>query len=223
MRMLMTLAVSVIFATSICSAEKRHYSILPLGDSITQGAGPCTSYTYPLWKELTAAGYDFEYVGPRQKTYDVGVLHHCGFGGKNVEYLEKHIEEFYGKYTADVVFLHAGHNHFIEENPVEGMIEAHRSIIDKILVINPDAYIFVAQVIPSGKLPKYSYIPEFNRQVKKLVRSYHSKHIILVNVAKGFEWEKFTADDKVHPNPEGADHMSHRWMKAIRKHLKVEV
>lgn len=194
-------------------------TILPIGDSITQGSGKCTSYTYPLWKMLKDAGYDFEYVGPRSKTYDVGELRHCGFGGKNTEYFVPRIDSLYMTYPADVVLIHSGHNHFSEENPVQRIIESHRTIIDHILSINPDAVIFVAQVIESGKLPKYSYIPDLNKEIKKMVKSYHSKHVVLVNAGKGFDWHVCTTDDMVHPNQEGAEIMAKNWFKAIHRRL----
>ena len=38
------------------------------------------------------------------------------------------------------------------------MIAAYRKIISSILLINPNATILMAQVVESGKLPKYSYI-----------------------------------------------------------------
>lgn len=216
----MAVVCAILIPISLSAGGKRHYTIMPIGDSITQGSNPCVSYTYPLWKMLTEAGYDFEYIGPRTMTYDVGPLKHCGFGGKTIEYLDKNIDSLYRQYPADVLLLHAGHNHFAEKAPVPGIIEAHRSLIDKVLAINPDARIFVAQVVTSGKLPKYSYIPELNKELKKMVKSYHSENVIIVNVAKGFEWEKDTHKDHVHPNAQGAEKMARQWMKAIRKHLK---
>lgn len=156
----------------------------------------------------------------RTRTYDVGPLQHCGYGGKTIEFLDKNIDSLYRDHPADVLLLHAGHNHFADKEPVQGIISAHRSLIDKVLTANPDAIIFVAQVIPSGKLPKYSYIPELNKELKKMVRSYHSRNIILVNVARGFDWEVHTNKDHVHPNAAGAEQMAHQWMKSIRRHLK---
>ena len=199
---------------------RKHTTILPLGDSITQGSGGCTSYTLPLRKMLLDAGYDVEFVGPRANVYDFGEIRHGGFSGRTVEFLEERIDTLYKKYPADIVLIHSGHNHFVEEDPVPGMIAAHRSMIDKILDQNPDAWVFVAQVIPSGKLPKYSYIPDFNREVKKLVRSYHSRHVRLVNVAHGFDWQIYTLDDKVHPNEKGAALMAKTWFKAIKPFIK---
>ena len=92
-------------------------------------------------------------------------INHCGFSGKNAEFLESKIDSIYRKYPADVVLLHSGHNHFNTENPVDGIIEAQKSIINKILAINADVKILVAKVIESGKLPKYSYIPELNQHI----------------------------------------------------------
>ena len=211
---------ALVLSFNVYAAGNRHYTIMPTGDSITQGSKPCVSYSYPLWKMLTAAGYDFEYIGPRTHTYDVGTLKHCGFGGKTAEYLAANIDSLYRMYPADVVLLHAGHNHFVERQPIPEIIDAHRSIIDQVLSINPDAKIFVAQVIPSGKLPKYSYIPDLNVELKKMVRSYHSKNVVAVNVAKGFNWETDTQQDHVHPNAQGAEKMARKWMKSIRHHLK---
>ncbi len=219
-RLLMVAAGVLMLSLNLSAAGKNHYTIMPIGDSITQGSGKCVSYSYPLWKMMKEAGYDFEYIGPRTRTYDVGPLQHCGFGGKTIEYLDKNIDSLYRAYPADVLLLHAGHNHFAEKEPVPGIIESHRSLIDKVLAINPDAIIFVAQVIPSGKLPKYSYIPELDKELKKMVRSYHSRQVILVNASKGFDWEKHTNDDLVHPNAEGAEIMARHWMKVIHRHLK---
>lgn len=215
--MVMTICLSM---GELSASARRHYTIMAMGDSITQGAGKCHSYIYPLWRKLENEGYDFEFIGPRTKTYDVGPIQHCGFGGKTVEYLASKIDSLYRKYPADVILLHAGHNHFVEDDPVPGMIESYRFLIDEVLGIKPDAVIFVAQVIPSGKLPKYSYIPDLNLAIKKMVRSYHSKNVVLVNVAKGFDWTTQTADDFVHPNESGAEHMAAAWNRSICRHLK---
>ena len=39
------------------------------------------------------------------------------YSGKNVEFLESKIDSLYRLYPADIVLLHAGHNHFAEEKP----------------------------------------------------------------------------------------------------------
>ena len=99
------------------------------------------------------------------------------------------------------------------------MIASYKSIINKIQAINPNVRILIAQVIPSGKLPKYSYIPELNEKIAEMVSELHSDHICLVNQAEGFDWKKYTIYDKVHPNKEGAEKMATVWFNALKKVL----
>lgn len=194
--------------------------ILALGDSITEGSHEFDSYTFPLLQLLRQEGFDVEFVGSKSREYPIGEIRNCGYSGSTVEYLASVVEELYTQHTADIVLLHAGHNHFIEEEPVEGMIAAHRAIIDTIHRINPQAIIIVAQVITSGKLPKYSYIPELNDELRKMVKQMRSENVLLVNQARGFDWREHTIADKVHPNKEGSRHMAERWMKSLRRVLR---
>lgn len=190
-----------------------------LGDSITEGSDYFTCYLFPLWQKLFTAGYQFDFIGPRESKCRIGTLSHCGFSGKNVEFLDFKIDSIYRLYPADIVLLHAGHNHFVKERPIPEMIAAYKSIISKIQAINPAAYILVAQVITSGKLPKYSYIPELNRKIAEMVSELNSAHVCLVNQAEGFDWQKYTIHDKVHPNKEGAEKMAAVWFNALKKVL----
>lgn len=82
--------------------------------------------------------------------------------------------------------------------------------------------IFIAQVITSGKLAKYSYIPELNKQIYHLVEQLKIKGlpVKIVNQAKGFNWKIHCLTDKVHPNIKGAEVMADTWFNAIDKELK---
>jgi acetyl esterase len=205
------------------SKKQNSYTILGLGDSITEGNGTALySYLFPLWKKLLSAGYETEFIGPNVHKCHIGNIMNAGYGGKNAEYLDTHIDSIYTKYTADIVLLHAGHNHFNKENPIEGIVAAQKSIISKIVAINPDVKIFVAQVITSGKLPKYSYIPELNKQTYHLVEQLKIKGlpVTIVNQAKDFNWKTHCLTDKVHPNFKGAEVMADTWFNAINKELK---
>ena len=209
------------YSVTLAGQEKKQerFTIMGLGDSITEGSDYFTCYLYPLWEKLFTAGYQFDFIGPRESKCRIGTLSHCGFSGKNVEFLESKIDSIYRIYPADIVLLHAGHNHFAEDKPIIGMIAAYKSIIRKMQSINPDVCILIAQVIPSGKLPKYSYIPELNEKIAEMVSELHSDHICLVNQAEGFDWKKYTIYDKVHPNKEGAEKMATVWFNALKKVL----
>ncbi len=197
------------------------FTLMGLGDSITEGGSAFSSYLFPLWEKLFAAGYIVEFVGPKYSPSRIGSMQHAGYSGQTAEYLEKNIDSLYTLYPADIVLLHSGHNHFADENPIEGIIAAQESIITKIKAINPNALIFVAQVIESGKLPKYSYIKELNlgiaRLVAKLERSFTG--VYLVDQASGFDWKTDAIEDRVHPNELGTEKMAQVWFNEIQKRV----
>jgi lysophospholipase L1-like esterase len=193
----------------------RPVTVLGIGDSITQGSNHHVSYLFPLRERLRKAAFDVEMIGPRVQYYQGDSLCHCAIGGKTIEYWTKQIDSVYRCCPADIVLIHGGHNHFVEQEPVAGIVQAHRAIIDKILAINPAAVIFVAQVIESGKLPKYSYIPELNEALSGMVRDYGSDRVRIVPVGKGFDWRTDAIEDHVHPNVHGAEIMAENWYAAI--------
>jgi len=194
---------------------------MPVGDSITQGGGGFSNYRYALLKKLTEAGYRVEYVGSRQSDSPAGKLRHEGYGGKNAEYLATVIGKHFKEQPADIVLIHAGHNHFVHEKPVPGIVAATETMIRDLRKTNPRVTVLLAQVITSGKLPKYSYIPALNEALEVLGgrMTTSDSPVIVVNQAKGFDWTTDTVADKVHPNARGAEKMAARWFDALTKVL----
>src|SRR5690606_32582542 len=131
------------------------------------------SYRYPLMHRLLEEGYRVRYVGSKT-TYknpefpEMEKLAHEGYGGKTVQFLAEQIRKSYPKHPADIILLHARHNQFADRQPIPGVIAATRDIITYVRSVNPKVIVLLAQVIPAGKLPKYSYIPELNQELAKL-------------------------------------------------------
>jgi lysophospholipase L1-like esterase len=202
----------------INAATQQHakkFTILGLGDSITEGGPEFFSYLFPLDSLLKQAGYEPNFIGPRRSIQNGDTLYHSGFSGKTAEFLAKSIDSIYTAFPADLVLLHAGHNHFKEEVPVPGIIQAQRTIIQTIKKKNPGALIFVAGVITSGKLPKYEYIPALNAALKAMVDALHDPTILFVDQQQHWEWSSYTISDKVHPNQTGARIIATNWFNAI--------
>ena len=187
-------------------------NILCVGDSITEGGGSFTVYRYPLYQKLKKAGFKFSFVGSKQSRHDGVVLNHNGYGGQNTQFLSSKISEIYKSNPADFVLLHSGHNGFAKNKPVPGIIASTKKIIESIHKINPKAVIIIAKVIPSGKLPKYSYIPALNEEIGKLA---DSQKVYTVDMAEGFNWKEDTIGDKVHPNKNGAEKMAQKWFDVL--------
>ena len=87
------LYIGVMWIWGLCSAlsagqqTQSRFTILGLGDSITEGGDYFTCYLYPLWQRLFTAGYAFDFIGPRESACRIGSLRHAGFSGKPVEFL----------------------------------------------------------------------------------------------------------------------------------------
>ncbi|MEO5681763.1 MAG: GDSL-type esterase/lipase family protein [Chitinophagaceae bacterium] len=220
-RILILIAFAWLMPAAACSVHKHvpsrqaAFSVLGLGDSITEGGADFSSYLFPLDSLLKKAGYQPRFIGPRFSVQDNDTLHHAGFSGKTAEYLAKTIDSLYTAFPADIVLLHAGHNHFAEEAPIPGIIEAQKKIISTIRSKNSGAVILVAGVITSGKLPKYAYVPDLDLAISSMVDSIHQSSIIFVNQQNGWNWQQHSIQDKVHPNKTGARIIAANWLKAI--------
>jgi lysophospholipase L1-like esterase len=205
------------------AAEPAPSRIMAVGDSITQGGGKTfATYRLLLVEKLQAAGVRCEFVGSRPTEGSATPLWHEAYGGKNAEYLASILEARLRAHPADIVMLQAGHNHFVEEKPVAGIVAAHREMVATARRLNPRAIVFIAQVIPSGKLPKYAYIPDLNVALAALVKELHrpEQPVCLVDLATGFDPAKDTIADRVHPNAAGAEKIARRWAEALTPWLR---
>lgn len=192
----------------------RPVRIMPVGDSITEGAAQFACYRQPLATRLREAGIAFEYVG-RRGMGDGDA--HEGYGGKNAAFIADTVGASFAGLHPDIVLIHAGHNYDGREQPIPRIVAATEQLIAAFRRANPHGTVLLAQVIPSGKLPKYAYIPELNRALADLARRLDSpgQRVVLVDQATGFDPQTDTVSDLVHPNPAGAEKMAERWFEAI--------
>ena len=207
--------------------------IMPVGDSITEGASTFTIYRPGLFDKLTTAGYHFQFVGNQSSTYASPVtgttvtLKHEGYGGTNAEFAALNMASRLASNPADILLIHSGHNHDVAENggagPIPGIVNAHRSMITTARAANPKMIILMCKVITAGKLPKYSYIPDLNIQLGALAAelSTPASPVIVVDQADGFVWETDTIPaDSVHPNGSGAAKMATKFFNALSPFLE---
>lgn len=195
---------------NLFAEEKDTITILALGDSITEGYQGAANYRPYLINILNKEDKEYKFIGPKKDQ----TSHHAGYSGQNSSHLGSIISKIYRSHSADIVLIHTGHNHFAKDKPTETILSDTKTIITSIHQINPQAKVLLATVIPSGKLPKYSYIPKLNKELKKFIQS--TQGVFLVDQAEGFDWEKDTIKDKVHPNSHGANKMALKWFDQIK-------
>ena len=189
--------------------------IMPVGDSITEGGGSFRVYRPLLAEKLKQAGFSVEFVGSKK---DKANMAHEGYGGKSAQQIAKIVPANFRQHPADIVLLHAGHNNFADKKPVPAIIAATESMIVEFRKTNPKVIVLLAQVIPSGLLPKYGYIPELNQELAKLAERLNSpdQPVLLVDHFTGFDPETDTVDDEVHPNASGGEKMAERWFQTLQ-------
>jgi lysophospholipase L1-like esterase len=199
-------------------AEEKVWRILPVGDSITEGGATFANYRAPLLQKWREAKASVRYVGSRQSASPFGPLAHEGYGGKNSRFLLDTVPAQLTKHPADIVLLHACHNHFAEQKPTAGILADHEAMIAAFRKINPEIRIYVARPISSGKLPKYSYLPALGDALEKMAKRLHTEKqpVILVDQTTGFDPHADTIADLVHPNASGAEKMAQRWWEALK-------
>ncbi|MEG1635027.1 MAG: GDSL-type esterase/lipase family protein [Rikenellaceae bacterium] len=210
-------------ADSFTKDKEKEYNIVAIGDSITEGGNAFFSYRCFLSDKLSEAGYHVNFVGSRNRSCHNGkTLRHEGYSGKNAEFLADTLKSNFKKYPFDILLIHAGHNHFDYEKPIQGIITATENIIRSAREINPRVIILLATVIEAGKLPKYSYIPELNLEIPKIANRLLVRRspIIIVDQAKGFNWKTDAITDFVHPNEIGAKKMAEKWFSALTEILE---
>lgn len=202
--------------------KKQDLEILGLGDSITEGGPGFFSYLFTLDSLLKQSGYHPHFIGPRTSVQSGDTLRHAAFSGMTAEFIAKKIDSIYRAYPAKLVLLHSGHNHFAEEKPVAGILNAHRTIITAIKKINPSAKVFVAGVVTAGKLPKYEYIPALDEALRNMVDSLKDPSVVYVDQRNNWNWSIHAISDKVHPNREGARIIAENWFRALTMAKLIE-
>lgn len=207
--------------------------ILPLGDSITEGADH--SYRYALYSSLCAAGLSFDFIGSQrgagahsQTGWDID---HEGHSGWATHDIAAHIGTWLQTYTPDVVLLHLGTNDMVAitygvyEGVYEGRfsvgaaIAAVESTVDTIRGKNPGVATYVAQILPSPEpdpiFPINDHIANYNARLQEFVQAKHrvASPIVVVDMNTGFGAADLV--DGVHPNEAGAGKMASVWARAI--------
>lgn len=218
MRIFHLLAICASLCLSHADAQTR---ILCMGDSITEGGSTFKVYRPFLAEKLKAANLPVTFVGPKK---DRDGLSHGGYGGKSIEGVFAEYQKFHEQFPADVVLIHSGHNHTVEEKPIPGIIRTAESMIALAQKDNPNVTVLLAKVITSGKLPKYEYIPELNKEIEALAKRLDKpeQRVIVVDQATGFDWKTDTIQDMVHPNASGGEKMATKWFEALQPILAAK-
>jgi lysophospholipase L1-like esterase len=215
-------------AARIVPLEPRTYfttTIMPLGDSITQGWDGHDSYRYDLWSALAQAGYDIDFIGsqnaigsgsaPHVNSYDPN---HEGHAGWSANQLRDNAASFATLHHPDIVLLHIGTNDVSESQPPAEIIDEVGGIIDNLRTVVPDVTVLLAQIIPAAGF--VTATQNFNDLIPGLVASKNAAQspVLMVDEFTGFNTATDTFDG-THPNATGEAKMAAQWYTALQNLL----
>ena len=189
---------SVNSSSNIC---KPKLTIMPMGDSITEGAGDYlndgnfyTSYRPILWKRLVNSTYPVEMVGTRNTLYQNAIItdsqysgydkDHESVSGITIEALELRIREnrVVSQNKPDLIPLMIGTNNANGTETAQQMATKWEALINFIILESPNSRILILKTPPkSSSTSINNTITSYNNLIK-------NKAIELANSGKKITW-----------------------------------
>ncbi len=216
--------------------DKKPVKIMPLGDSLTEGANHdvCGAYRVPLLKMLDEDGVPYEFVGFHSissANVTNGQIMHSGKGGATVISTNKENLPKCKDLNPDIVLVMLGTNDTMQGLTGDYFAEyLYNLVIAELYKMYPGVTVYVA-TIPPLRMPAGTDALNTedksqtlsNPAIKAMVKQKKAEgdKIELVDMspeASGITWQDFDDDgkDTVHPKPSGNEKIATQWHNAIK-------
>lgn len=202
--------------------------LLPLGDSITVGAGSTYGYRKQLQDSLGIGEYDFvgSFSNPSSDaTYDV---HHAGVSGENTTQILARLQgeldtNFDGIQNGSIILIHAGTNGVSSGSNVPNV----QTMLDRIFTKNPGIKVYVALIIPNKVGATETATIAYNASLLSMLQTYQgtNSNVHIVDMHSNFindtfgtcsgDWATNCMGDNTHPNTTGYTSMGLQWASCI--------
>lgn len=230
---------------TLLAAEVEPIRIMPLGDSITAGYTNNPDWKHPfefgyrsgLYKLLTNAGYNFQFVGGSPEPWDgkwrvpsnhpstdlrqLQMDKHRGYGGWNIMKIQKNVAQWIKEDRPNVILLMIGING-INANSSNQL----DSLVKTIFETDKNVKLLVAQITPLSRFNKDLF--DYNTYIRQtLVSSYAGKGYTIntVDLYKHFLTDpgdpssidaKRLSNGINHPTNPLYDKMAESWFQGIK-------
>ncbi len=193
--------------------------IMPVGDSITDGAGAAGGYRNKLYQSLTTAGYAVDFVG-NQTDNSAATLpdaDHEGHSGWIISQIDQNITSWFSTIAdPDVILLHIGTNDFGSNNDTTNAINRLDALITKMATLRPYAHIIVTNLMERGEPYNTTIQAQFNPYVQARVDAQAAlgRRVTYLDMRSAVPLAEMP--DQLHPGQVGYDHMADAWLPAIQ-------
>ncbi len=215
----------------VFAGQAQAVTILPLGDSITEGYGWQCSYRRPLVQTLFEDyGCPVQFAGTRLTPKNNPP--HCkptntaheGDSGKTVEHQIDPMVAAMNAQLVDYLLVHLGSNDMFYGSDTDTIIEDLELLIERAQSLNPDVSILLAGVIPwdptwdvgldIGHLDELQLSNELAAAIEQLVADRAEENIYFVDANSDFDNATMTYDG-VHPNDSGEEFLAGRFLSVL--------
>ena len=221
-------AMLLTFAFSGCE-QARAIRIMPLGDSITNGTGSKSGYRSKLYADLTAAGYEIDFLGSQQTnpSPELPDLDHEGHPGFNIDNIlngwKNHpgVNVWLGSagYDPDIILLLIGGNDVGEQRDFEHAPDRLDALITRICDtktgLKPKAHVIISRITPRAAKPNDHNTRWYNEQLDIVVARHIAAGEKITKVDCYQPLNPADLADGVHPTQAGYDKIAEVWFDAI--------
>ena len=216
-----------------CSAAVR---IMPLGDSITEGISGSsndTGYRRTLYRQLTSAGFDVDFVGScAHGTVTDFDRDHEGHGGWRANQIRDYIPTWLNDNPADIILLHIGTNDIWHDEQAPSEIAAEiNDILNNIDTFetenNTHITVVLAQIInrsPDSPAQALADTASLNTEIANLCtsRAANGDDLVLIDMYNTLTYPDDLADS-AHPNDYGYMKMANKWFDCLEPIMKNSI
>ncbi|MEU7134733.1 FG-GAP-like repeat-containing protein [Streptomyces sp. NPDC046261] len=180
-------------------------AVMPLGDSITRGAGSSTGHGYraDLRNRLVPHTGNLQFVG----SVRTGDADHEGHSGWQIGDLSENVERWLAAAGPNVVLLNIGTNDMDRNTDVDAAPARLGALIDRITTAAPHMTVLVSSLVPSLDAQGQKRVEKFNAAVPHLVEERRKKGLNIGFVDMGAVTTR-DLTDRLHPNDAGFTKMA---------------
>ncbi len=204
--------------------ESRPITIMPIGDSITQGSTGWDTYRCYLDQMLRNAEVAFDFVGGLSDPFNgqpYGCptdfdMDHEGRWGWRADEVDDAVAVSAQSLQPDVALVHLGTNDVLQGQQNSETLADLESLVTVLQEVSPATTILVAQIIPCGFPLCTTKVPALNDGIASLSDlSTDESTVIVVDMETGYGLDKLR--DGIHPDAAGDELMASRWMQAMEQ------
>lgn len=200
-----------------CPASVTTCLIMPLGDSLTQGAGDEAEggYRGELFRLLQRTGRAFDFVGSQRDSIGSG---HEGHPGAHIALLDPYTDIWLPAFKPHIILTMFGTNDL--DNYLDLRVATYAKNLDRMFTLLPDSLVVVAAVPPIGTGDSVAI--EFNRQLATMVRTRMAagKHVLLLDMHSAVQ-KRDLSIDATHLVHSGYVKMAASWYSVLDRFMRA--